>query len=161
VVRNPVARVHASYWHGVRVGYEKKGLLEAIRTSSAYLDGSRYHFQINQYYEHFPSENLLVLDMNDFTRQTEANLLGIWAHLNLPAIENGGVDQRENWNRNYQYNEVGRWAMQRKLSQHRVKYFTAAARKITPSYAYNGLQRAFTKDFPKFTEKQCLRSKMN
>jgi len=44
--------------------------------------------------------------------------------------------------------------MQRRLSQDRVKYFTAAARKITPSYAYNGLRRAFTKDIPKFTEKK-------
>jgi hypothetical protein len=154
VVRDPVARVHSSYWHGVRAGYERRGLLEAIRTSSGYLDGSRYHFQINRYYENFPSENLLILDMSDVTRQTEATLLRIWTHLDLPPIETGGVDRRQKRNPSYQYNGVGRWIIQEFLPQERIKYLAAAARKMMPSYAYNGLRRALTKDIPKFTEEQ-------
>lgn len=61
VVRDPVARTRSHYQTRVAEGVEKQPFGEAVLSNPIYLDYSRYAMQIEQYLEHFPREQLLVV----------------------------------------------------------------------------------------------------
>jgi hypothetical protein len=67
LIRDPVERVRSQYEHSLTPSstglrpQEDRPFSTAIRADPRYLDGSRYAFQIEQYLEHFPREQLLVL----------------------------------------------------------------------------------------------------
>jgi hypothetical protein len=61
VVRDPIARIRSHYQTKVAEGSEKQSFSEAVQANPIYLDYSRYALQIEQYLEHFPREQLLVI----------------------------------------------------------------------------------------------------
>jgi hypothetical protein len=76
VVRDPVERAISSYWHAVRNGDEHRPIERCMTEESTYIRASRYAFQLERYFEHFPRERFLILtsrelatDMDDVTRR--------------------------------------------------------------------------------------------
>ncbi|MGK2941782.1 MAG: sulfotransferase [Immundisolibacter sp.] len=90
LVRNPAARVHSAYWHGVRTGNETLPIETALATDSTYLRTSDYLGQLRLYLEYFPREAFLILRFEDLVREPLAVLeaacdfLGLARPLALP-----------------------------------------------------------------------------
>ena len=61
IVREPIARVRSHYLHNVLMEREHRSIDDALLGDPKYLDCSRYAFQIDQYLELFPREQLLVV----------------------------------------------------------------------------------------------------
>src|SRR5437879_4812348 len=61
VIRNPIERIRSHYQHRVATGAEVRPLEAAVLENPIYVDYSRYAFQIEQFLEHFPREQLLVV----------------------------------------------------------------------------------------------------
>lgn len=61
VVRNPLERIRSHYLHDLARGRERRPIDEAVSGNEHYLAPSRYALQIEQYLEHFPREQLLVV----------------------------------------------------------------------------------------------------
>lgn len=61
VMRNPVERIRSHYMHDLACGRERRPIGQAVPGNEHYLAPSRYALQIEQYLEHFPREQLLLM----------------------------------------------------------------------------------------------------
>lgn len=61
VVRDPVERIRSHYQHLVMTGVEKCPPDVAVLENPIYLDCSKYAMQLEQYLEHFPREQILIV----------------------------------------------------------------------------------------------------
>jgi hypothetical protein len=104
VVRHPVERTKSAYLYEVAMGREDAPVDVAIRTKPIYVDPSRYAMQIEQYLEHFPREQLLVITSEDFKTEREATMRQIFEFLAVdpdwtpPMLDwefNRSADKRE------------------------------------------------------------------
>lgn len=62
VVRDPIQRVVSHYVHRYADGLEAKPISQAILADPGYIDTSRYAYQLEAYLEHFPRDQILILD---------------------------------------------------------------------------------------------------
>jgi hypothetical protein len=83
VIRNPVERIRSHYLHDVARGRERRPIAEAVPGSMHYLAPSRYALQIEQYLEHFPREQLLVLLSEDLRNDRAATLRRVYRFLGV------------------------------------------------------------------------------
>jgi hypothetical protein len=74
VVRNPIERIRSHYQTRVVEGAEKASLDEAVLENPIYLNCSRYAMQLEQYLEHFPREQLLVITSEELHGARHATL---------------------------------------------------------------------------------------
>lgn len=66
MVRDPIDRILSHYLHNVGGGYEDRPLEEALaQTDSAYVDRSRYAFQLEPYLQAFGPERVRVISRED------------------------------------------------------------------------------------------------
>lgn len=61
LVRNPVERTWSQYVHNLAHGRETRTFERALDEVPQYLDISRYHLQLTQYYKVFPRDQVLVV----------------------------------------------------------------------------------------------------
>ncbi|SFL25118.1 sulfotransferase family protein [Geodermatophilus ruber] len=78
VVRDPVSRIRSHYQHRVAEGREKAAFAEAVFADPAYLDYSRYALQIEQYLEHFPREQLLVITSEELRSDRQVTMRRVY-----------------------------------------------------------------------------------
>lgn len=97
LVRDPIARTISHYKMGVALMGERRPLeeaLEDLNPFSPYLASSLYATQIELYREHFPVEQMLVVDQNDLLADREATLGRIFAFLDVDP-EAGRIETEE------------------------------------------------------------------
>jgi hypothetical protein len=82
LVREPVARMVSQWMHNVRIGSERRGVEEALR-SERYLLLSSYAYQAERFLEHFPAERLLVIVSEDLRQRRTQTLDRIWRFLGV------------------------------------------------------------------------------
>lgn len=83
ILRNPVNRAYSHYWHSVKKGYETLTFEEALdleptrlkhgfdqRRRYSYVDRGYYCQQLEQFLQHFPREQLLVLLTEELGQET-------------------------------------------------------------------------------------------
>ncbi len=88
LIRNPVDRIRSMYKHMVDRGREQVPLSEAVRVRPAYLDISRYGFQLDQYLAVFPRERILVAPSEDLLHKGPKTLATIFGFIGVdPNIE--------------------------------------------------------------------------
>jgi hypothetical protein len=78
VVRDPIARIRSHYETRAAEGSEKAPFPEAVFSNPVYLDYSRYAMQIEQYLEHFPREQLLVVASEDLRSSRQATVRRVY-----------------------------------------------------------------------------------
>jgi hypothetical protein len=83
LLRDPVDRIRSMYQHNVLTGRERRPADEAVTQDPKYLDASRYGLQVQQYLSVFPSEQLLVLTMDDLHERPEPTLRTVCAHIGV------------------------------------------------------------------------------
>lgn len=107
IVRDPVLRTWAGYWHAVRAGRERKSITETISTESPYVRGSMYWRQLADYLALFPRRQVLCVDQTYFFEAPNRVVQGIASWLDVPVFEEVG-DSPRRVNQTYKYNASGR-----------------------------------------------------
>lgn len=96
LMRNPIKRAYAHYWHELMIGKETFTFEEAIRFEPArlaqgytenyrfsYVARGKYMQQIRHYLPYFPRENLLFLFSEDLYEQPGETLAQVCRHLDV------------------------------------------------------------------------------
>lgn len=83
VLRNPLDRIRSHYLHDVARGREQRPIGEAVPGNMHYLAPSRYALQIEQYLEHFPREQLLILRSEELRNDRAATLRRVYRFLGV------------------------------------------------------------------------------
>ena len=66
IVRDPIERITAHWIHNYAKRREKGDLAATLlHPNTSYVSRSKYHMQLQRYLEHFPEEQILVLDQRD------------------------------------------------------------------------------------------------
>ena len=74
ILRDPVKRAYASYWHQVRAGLENRDFMSAIKQDSFYLRQGKYLEQLKLYLNRFNEQQILVITFEQFiTNPTETS----------------------------------------------------------------------------------------
>jgi hypothetical protein len=82
-VREPVARIRSHYQTRVAEGSETAPFAEAVFADPIYLDYSRYALQMEQYLEHFPREQLLVITSEDLRTSREDTMRKVYEFIRV------------------------------------------------------------------------------
>ncbi len=96
IVRDPIARFVSDYVHQVSDGVENRNLEEAARSpeNTRAGDRGRYHFQIQQYLEHFDRSRLLVLTAEDLARRRRGAVSAVFDFLEVdPDVWGTGFEK--------------------------------------------------------------------
>jgi hypothetical protein len=78
VVRDPIERIRSHYRQHVLGGAQRLPLREAVERDPNYLWCSRYAYQIDQYLELFPREQLLVITDQQLSRDRRGTLAQLY-----------------------------------------------------------------------------------
>ena len=95
LVRDPIERMRSQYLMRVWNGRERLPIEQALLTRPFYVDLSRYAMQIDQYLEHFPVENLLVVRSESLRRDLARTMERIFAFLGVRSDEAARIDKGE------------------------------------------------------------------
>lgn len=89
LVRDPIARITAHWVHNYAKRREKGGLRETLlHPNTSYVSRSRYHMQLQRFLEHFPEEQVLVLDNQDLRDERMATLRRVFEFAGVdPSFE--------------------------------------------------------------------------
>ena len=94
VVRNPVSRIRSHYQTRVADGSEREPFGEAVFADPIYLDYSRYALQIEQYLEHFPRQQLLVVTSENLRESRDATIRRVYEFIGVdPALVPADLDR--------------------------------------------------------------------
>jgi Sulfotransferase family len=98
IVRHPIDRIASAYLHWRAHGRERRPFEEAVLSEpSEYLNVSRYHMQLEQYWRAFPRERILVLVFESFIKDTIGTVKRVCEFLDLdPVFESKTLQQRFN-----------------------------------------------------------------
>ena len=101
VVRDPVERLLAHYVEWAALDIESRSLREVLEADSpstiAYVCASLYSAQIERYLEHFPAEQLLVLDHHDLLVNRRRTMRTVFSFLGVdPEFVSETFDRRFN-----------------------------------------------------------------
>jgi hypothetical protein len=101
LICDPIERIVSAWLRRAGSGRERRSFRAALAAmrDNPYVDGSRYHLQLEQFWKHFPASQLHVLVLEDLVRTPRQTLLGVWEFLGVdpapesaPAAEPGGED---------------------------------------------------------------------
>lgn len=95
VIRDPIERIRSHYMHRVAAGSERAVLDEAVRRTPVYLNCSRYALQLEQYFEHFPRDRVLVVTSEDLRHSRAATMRRVFGFLEVDETFVPDVIERE------------------------------------------------------------------
>jgi hypothetical protein len=81
VVRHPIDRIRSHYEHRVASGAETAPMEDAVFENPIYIDYSRYALQVEQYLEHFPREQLLIVSSEELRHHRESTMRRVYGFL--------------------------------------------------------------------------------
>ncbi len=96
MVRDPIDRVLSHYLHNVGGGYEVRSLEQALgRTDTAYVDRSRYAYQLEPWLEAFAPERVRVVSREELRDERAATLRSLFELLGVdPAFTSPEFDRQ-------------------------------------------------------------------
>ncbi|MGH8968376.1 MAG: sulfotransferase domain-containing protein [Actinomycetes bacterium] len=83
VVRDPIERIRSHYRHRVAMGAETAGPDVALFENPIYLDYSRYALQVEQYLDHFPPGQLMVITSEALRSERAPTMRTVYAFLGV------------------------------------------------------------------------------
>jgi Sulfotransferase domain len=89
VLRDPIERTVSHYLHAVQRGREHRSLTEALAVleDNLYVDPSRYHLQLEQYWPYYPPTRILLLTTSELHRSPGAALGRVTAFLGAEPFQ--------------------------------------------------------------------------
>ena len=85
IVRDPIARILSHYRTRFAEGTEKAPLEKAVFSNPIYLNYSQYALQIEQYLEHVPREQLLVITAEALRNERRTTVQNVYEFLGVDA----------------------------------------------------------------------------
>ena len=85
VVRDPVERIRSHYQHLVLTGVEKCPPEVAVLENPVYLAASRYAMQLNRYFDHFPTDQILVVTSEALKGRRAATVRQVYDFLGVDS----------------------------------------------------------------------------
>jgi len=95
-LRDPIDRAYSSYLHSVREAVEWRGVDEAMRPGSRYVDDGLYHPQLSRYFERFDRGRIKVILYDDLAADAAAVMRELYAFLGVDATFAVDVSARHN-----------------------------------------------------------------
>jgi sulfotransferase family protein len=91
---DPLERIVASWLRRVELGRERRSFRAAIASvrDNPYVDASRYHLQLEQFWKHFPASQIHVMVFEELRRTPRQALLGVWEFLDLDPAACAGAE---------------------------------------------------------------------
>jgi len=97
ILRDPIERTVSHYVHAVQRGRDRRSLGEALAVldGNLYVDPSRYHLQLEQYWPLYPPSRILVMTAEELHRAPQATLERVTTFLGAPTFR-FGTERLEN-----------------------------------------------------------------
>jgi hypothetical protein len=96
---DPIERIVASWLRRVELGRERRSFRAALASvrGNPYVDASRYHLQLEQFWKHFPAAQIHVIVLEDLLRAPRQALHSVWEFLELDPSAWGAAapDERD------------------------------------------------------------------
>ncbi len=83
LIRDPVARAISHYRYHVRAKYERRPILEALRTEPIYTATSNYPMQIEPFLDRFGQDRIRIVVLEELTAQPEVALGSLLSGLDV------------------------------------------------------------------------------
>jgi hypothetical protein len=95
MVRNPIDRMLSHYLHNLGGGYDDRTLAEAFADpQSAYVNRSRYFFQLEPYLEAFGEERIEIVGREELKRDRRATMRRVFEFLGIdPGFDSEQFDR--------------------------------------------------------------------
>lgn len=95
IVRDPIDRIAAHWIHNYAKRREKGSLRETLlHPNTSYVSRSRYFMQLQRYLEHYPDEQILVLDQRDLRDERMPTLRRLFEFAGVdPGFEHPKFEQ--------------------------------------------------------------------
>jgi hypothetical protein len=85
-VRDPIARLLSHYLHNVGGGYESRSLDEVLaERSSAYVDRSRYAYQLEPYLDAFGADSIAIVTQDELRGRREETMARLFSFLEVDS----------------------------------------------------------------------------
>lgn len=147
LVRDPVARAWSSYWHGVRMGVEKRTPKEALSDNqSHHIQASLYHERLTEYSKYFPISQIHVLTFEEFIRGPERVANALLKKLTLEGIDLRSEDNTKRVNESYQWS--GAFSLLGKIPSPELQKINSGIKKVLPKKVHEQMKKAITKPIP-------------
>lgn len=85
LLRNPIDRIESHYTQGRKHGHEDTAKPISEGLQSEIIDTSKYALQIKEYYDRFPAEDILLLELEDLKANPSATLKKICDFLEIDS----------------------------------------------------------------------------
>ena len=97
VLRDPIERTVSHFVHALQRGRERRSLSEALTVleDNLYVDPSRYHLQLEQYWPYYPPERILLLTAEELRRAPQKALNEVTTFLGARPYD-FDIDRHEN-----------------------------------------------------------------
>lgn len=151
VVRDPIQRAYASYWHSVRRGEEDRSFLDAIDHADWYLDGSRYYHQLRQYMKYFSPEQIYVVSMKAFIQDPQTTVTNLLHELGIPDPTQVALDTSHR-NKSVQLPPLVSFAAKYDIGYRVLKTGTRAVKRVLPRPLYNTIRGTLGRSIPPMSE---------
>lgn len=85
LICDPIERIVSAWLRRAALGRERRSFRAALAAlrDNPYVDASRYHLQLEQFWKHFPASQVHVLVLEDLVRTPRQTLLGVWEFLGI------------------------------------------------------------------------------
>jgi len=83
VMRNPIDHMRSAYSYSLTIGTEARPIREALLTDARYMYECEYALQIDQYLDHFPLDQLLLLTAEDLRFDRQETLRRIFSFIGV------------------------------------------------------------------------------
>jgi len=111
IVRDPVQRAWASYWHDVRNMNADTNIRpeqSILEPNSAHLKGGMYYQRLSEYLKYFSKDKILVLHQQQLKNNPAEVLKMINQLVQLESLEKLADLEQKSVNSSYQFNAAGR-----------------------------------------------------
>ncbi len=87
LIKDPIKRIESHFAHRQVRGREKIGINEAVRKNSAYIDISKYHWQVERYLDYFSLNQIKIIPFERLIENFKAEILSICQFLDIEGSE--------------------------------------------------------------------------
>lgn len=85
MIRDPITRIRSQYQYRVAQGAEKAPFEQAVFENPNYVEWSRYALQIDQYLEHFPRDQLLIITSEELRDARQDTMRRVYQFIGVDA----------------------------------------------------------------------------
>ncbi len=97
LVREPIARIKSHWVHSVSAGRDHRDLEQIAEDLQHHIvQTTRYHWQLEPFFDHFSTEQFLVLRFDDIVSRPAAALERVFTHCGLDQVEISEVNDVRN-----------------------------------------------------------------